>query len=175
MPRRERPTPPPASRWPWVALGLALLALWGGFRWTSQLLYPGPGRPPGETIRFAEPREGASGGEPEAAPARPGTEKLKPPVQAIVPETAPAAVGAKPVTGSPGGPGQVAADVPSTQATAVPVAASSPRPRPAHAPSPFARTAIRKSRPRESFDDLDRRTLEAILERRSHPASKTAP
>lgn len=53
----------PAARVPWLGLTAAAIALWLGFRWTMTLLYPGPGRPPGE-VRFAPlggPTEGVAG------------------------------------------------------------------------------------------------------------------
>lgn len=168
---------------------LAAAALWGGFRWTNQLLYPGPRRPPGETLKFAEPRatslarpeesadEPSEGGRPQSAEAPPAAPPASGSARAgreSDGSTAPVEPSANRDPSSPGRPtpGERTGAPP-----APPAATATSRPRPSPTASGTVRTSRPKPKPRESFDDIDRRTLEAILERRERErkAQKAAP
>lgn len=180
MSRRDRRRDRAPRGWPWGRILLAAVALLAGFRWTNELFYPGPRRPPGETLRFADPKpsdgpagDGNTVGEeprdrdlPRAddsagrdraadaarlsAPARSGGEVGDAAAPVPTPQASPSQRKATPSAPSAIGPGDAAPTTAAPRPTSgAPVGASRPRPR-----------------PKESFDDIDRRTLEAILERR---------
>lgn len=191
MSRRERGRAS-RSRWPWGGLLLAAVALWAGFRWTNRLLYPGPGRPPGETLKFAEPRPEARLGGPDeplevpatqpggiADGARPAPE---PPGKSPAGREAPTtgelgdrAADPGPAMAAGGSPAKVPAPTATPVRPTAPTPSGTSRARPTASAAKGARKVGSAARPRESFDDIDRRTLEAILERREREKRSRKP
>ena len=180
MSRRDRGRDHPTRGWPWGRILLAAVALVAGFRWTNDLFYPGPRRPPGETLRFADPKpsDGASS-DGNTVGEEPRDRDLPRAADSAAQDRAAGAarLSAPPRSGGEGGDGAPPVPTPQdspSQRTATPsapaaIAPGASAPTPA-APRPTSGAPVRASRPRprpkESFDDIDRRTLEAILERR---------
>lgn len=186
MSRRDRARDRAPRRWPWGRILLAAVALAAGFRWTNELFYPGPRRPPGETLKFADPKppDGPPGDGDTGGVAGEGTRERDLPdadeSAGLDRGTGTARVAPPPSSGGEGGDAVLPVSTPRVSATPRQPAVPSVSPAPAIAPGvvapataaprPTSGAPVRASRPRprpkESFDDIDRRTLDAILERR---------